>query len=87
MSRKRLLANPASVKALRASRWDEAEKAFSEALAHEHGSVIGALGLQVVSEQRGRPEMVKHYAGRAAANSCSAWSSGPTCCWRISRRG
>lgn len=53
--------------ALRAHRWDEAEEAFHEALAHEHGSIIGALGMQVVWEQRARPEMAEHYATRAAA--------------------
>jgi tetratricopeptide (TPR) repeat protein len=52
--------------ALRARRWDEAEEAFHEALAHEHGSILGALGMQVVWEQRGRPEMAAHYAARAA---------------------
>jgi hypothetical protein len=51
--------------ALRAHRWDEAEEAFHEALAHEHGSIIGALGMQVVSEQRGRPDETAHYAARA----------------------
>jgi hypothetical protein len=53
--------------ALRARRWDEAEEAFHEALAHEHGSILGALGMQVVWEQRGRPERARHYADRAAA--------------------
>lgn len=53
--------------ALRAHRWDEAEEAFLEALAHEHGSIIGALGLQVVAEQRGQADLATHYAARAAA--------------------
>ena len=53
--------------ALRAHRWDEAEEAFHEALAHEHGSILGALGMQVVWEQRGQPERARHYADRAAA--------------------
>ncbi|HTE17851.1 MAG TPA: tetratricopeptide repeat protein, partial [Armatimonadota bacterium] len=53
--------------ALRARRWDEAEEAFHEALAHEHGSVLGALGMQVVWEQRGQPDRARHYADRAAA--------------------
>lgn len=52
--------------ALRAQRWDEAEEAFHEALAHEHGSIIGALGMQVVWEHRAQPDMVEHYARRAA---------------------
>ncbi|MGV3724353.1 MAG: tetratricopeptide repeat protein [Actinomycetota bacterium] len=53
--------------ALRVHRWDDAEEAFHEALAHEHGSILGALGMQVVWEARGRPEMAEHYASRAAA--------------------
>jgi len=53
--------------ALRAHRWDEAEEAFLEAMAHEHGSIIGALGLQVTAEQRGRSDLAAHYAARAAA--------------------
>lgn len=52
--------------ALQAHRWDDAEEAFHEALAHEHGSVIGALGMQVVWEQRGDSDMARHYAERAA---------------------
>ncbi|MFN3653256.1 MAG: tetratricopeptide repeat protein [Armatimonadota bacterium] len=52
--------------ALRAHRWDEAEEAFHEALAHEHGSILGALGMQVVWEQRGDAAMARHYATRAA---------------------
>jgi hypothetical protein len=53
--------------ALRAGRGDEAEEAFLEALAHEHGSVIGALGMQVVSELRGQSPLAQHYERRAAA--------------------
>lgn len=53
--------------ALRAHHWDEAEQAFSEALAHEHGSIIGALGLQVVAEQKNRSELAADYTTRAAA--------------------
>src|SRR5205823_9249519 len=52
--------------ALRAGKLDEAEQAFLEALAHEHGSIVGALGMQVVEEQRGRASMAHHYAARAA---------------------
>ncbi len=51
--------------ALRAARWDEAEEAYHEALAHEHGSVLGALGMQVVWERRGSPELAQHYERRA----------------------
>lgn len=53
--------------AIQAHRWEEAEEAFHEALAHEHGSIVGALGMQVVWEARNRPELAAHYAGRAAA--------------------
>ena len=53
--------------ALRAGKLDEAEEAYHEALAHEHGSVLGALGMQVVWERRGNPDLVRHYAARAAA--------------------
>jgi len=52
--------------ALRAGRLDEAEEAYHEALAHEHGSILGCLGMQVVWERRGRPDMAEHYAARAA---------------------
>jgi len=53
--------------ALRAHRLDEAEEAFHEALAHEHGSILGALGMQVVWETRGRLDMAEHYSARAGA--------------------
>jgi hypothetical protein len=53
--------------ALRLQRWEEAEEAFHEALAHEHGSILGALGMQVVWEHRNRSDMAEHYAARAAA--------------------
>jgi hypothetical protein len=52
--------------ALRLNRLDDAELAFHEALAHEHGSVVAALGMQVVWERRGDLEMASHYAARAA---------------------
>jgi tetratricopeptide (TPR) repeat protein len=51
--------------ALRAQRWEEAVEAFHEALAHEHGSIIGALGMQVVAERRGDAALAAHYADRA----------------------
>src|SRR5205814_658277 len=50
--------------ALRAGRLDEAEEAFLEALAHEHGSIVGALGMQVVCERRGQRDLASHYARR-----------------------
>jgi tetratricopeptide (TPR) repeat protein len=52
--------------ALRLGRLDAAELAFSEALAHDHGSIVGALGTQVVWERRGNAEMAKQYAALAA---------------------
>ncbi len=52
--------------ALLARRLDEAEEAYHEALAHEHGSIVAALGMQVVWEQRQRTDMAQHYARRAA---------------------
>jgi tetratricopeptide (TPR) repeat protein len=52
--------------ALRAGRLDEAEEAYHEALAHEHGAILACLGMQVVWEKRGRADMARHYAGRAA---------------------
>ena len=51
--------------ALRARRWDAAQEAFLEALAHEHGSILGALGMQVVSEGRNQDDLAEHYAARA----------------------
>ncbi|MBM3461453.1 MAG: tetratricopeptide repeat protein [Armatimonadetes bacterium] len=52
--------------ALLCGKLQEAHLAFLEAMAHDHGSVIGALGLQVVNERLGRPDMVTHYAARAS---------------------
>lgn len=52
--------------ALRAARLDEAEEAFLEAMAHEHGCIVGALGLEVVSERRKQTDMARHYSNRAA---------------------
>jgi len=51
---------------LRLGRLDDAEFAFHEALAHEHGSIVATLGMQVVWERRNRPDLAKHYADRAA---------------------
>ncbi len=52
--------------ALSVGRYADAEEAYSEALAHEHGSIVAALGMQVLWEKRGRPELAEHYARRAA---------------------
>jgi hypothetical protein len=47
-----------------------ADEAFHEALAHDPGSVLGALGMQVVCERQGRSEEIARYA--ALARRC--WS-------------
>jgi tetratricopeptide (TPR) repeat protein len=51
--------------ALRANRLNEAEEAFLEALAHDSGSVGGALGMQVVCERQGRMEEARRFADLA----------------------
>jgi tetratricopeptide (TPR) repeat protein len=51
--------------ALQAGRPDVAEEAFLEALAHDPGSVRGALGLQVLCESQGRGEEAARYADLA----------------------
>lgn len=48
--------------ALRANRLASAEEAFLEALAHDAGSVVGALGMQVVCERQGRAEEAQRFA-------------------------
>jgi tetratricopeptide (TPR) repeat protein len=48
--------------ALRANRLPVAEEAFLEALAHDAGSVRGALGMQVVCERQGRTEEAIRFA-------------------------
>jgi tetratricopeptide (TPR) repeat protein len=50
------------IAALQAGRLDVAEEAFLEALAHDPGSVRGALGLQVLCERQGRTEEAARYA-------------------------
>ncbi len=52
--------------ALKAGRLDVAEEAFLEALAHDWGSVHGALGMQVVCEREGRSEEALRFAELAA---------------------
>jgi hypothetical protein len=56
--------------ALACRRVDVAEEAFQEALAHDPGSVRGALGMQVVCERQGRPEEARRFADLARR----AWS-------------
>ncbi len=50
------------IAALRAQRPAIAEEAFLEALAHDSGSVRGALGLQLVCERQGRSEEALRFA-------------------------
>lgn len=50
------------VGALKANRLDIAEEAFLEALAHDAGSVRGALGMMVVCERQGRSEEMNRFA-------------------------
>jgi Tfp pilus assembly protein PilF len=48
--------------ALHAAKLDVAEEAFLEALAHDPGSVRGALGMQVCCERQGRTEEAAKFA-------------------------
>jgi tetratricopeptide (TPR) repeat protein len=50
------------IAALKANRLNFAEEAFLEALAHDAGSVRGALGMQVVCERQGRTEEALRFA-------------------------
>ena len=56
---------PWGISALQAGRFDVAEEAFLEALAHDRGSVRAALGLQVLCERQGRTEEAARYAEMA----------------------
>jgi hypothetical protein len=47
---------------LQAGKLEIAEEAFLEALAHDPGSVRGALGLQILCERQGRAEEARRYA-------------------------
>jgi tetratricopeptide (TPR) repeat protein len=49
------------VAALQAGKYDAAEEAYLEALAHDPGSVRAALGLQVLCERLGRTEEAQRY--------------------------
>jgi tetratricopeptide (TPR) repeat protein len=51
--------------ALLGGKLDVAEEAFLEALAHDTGSVRGALGLQVLCERQGRFDEAQRYAALA----------------------
>ena len=48
--------------ALKANRLAAAEEAFLESLAHDAGSVRGALGMMVVCERMGRTEELNRFA-------------------------
>lgn len=50
------------IAALKANRLAVAEEAFLEALAHDSGSVRGALGMMVVCERAGRTEEMNRFA-------------------------
>jgi len=50
------------IAALKANRLSVAEEAFLESLAHDAGSVRGALGMQVVCERQGRTEEALRFA-------------------------
>jgi len=56
--------------ALACNRMAEAEEAFLEALAHDPGSVVGALGLEEICKRQGRAEEMQRY--QALANK--AWA-------------
>jgi len=51
--------------ALKTSKYEVAEEAYLEALAHDSGSVRAALGLQVMCERLGRTEEAQRYADLA----------------------
>jgi tetratricopeptide (TPR) repeat protein len=53
------------VAALQAAKYDVAEEAYLEALAHDPGSVRAALGLQVLCERLNRQEEAQRYADLA----------------------
>jgi len=53
------------VAALQAGKYDVAEEAYLESLAHDPGSVRAALGLQVMCERLGRTEEAQRYADLA----------------------
>lgn len=50
------------IAALQAGKHDVAEEAFLEALAHDTGSVRGALGMQILCERQGRTEESARFA-------------------------
>jgi Tfp pilus assembly protein PilF len=58
--------------ALQAGQADVAEEAFLEALAHDPGSVRGALGAQLLCERQGRREEAARFAELARRSWCRA---------------
>lgn len=50
------------VGALEVGNWEVAEEAFLEALAHDPGSVIGSLGMQVICEKQGRSQEAQRFS-------------------------
>jgi tetratricopeptide (TPR) repeat protein len=58
------------IAALQTNKLEVAEEAFLEALAHDRGSVRGALGMQILCERQGRTEE----AGRFAELAQRCWS-------------
>lgn len=56
---------PWGVAALQTGRYDVAEEAFLEALAHDRGSVRAALGLRTLCERQGRQMEAQRYADMA----------------------
>jgi tetratricopeptide (TPR) repeat protein len=58
--------------ALGAGKFEAAEEAFLEALAHDHGSAKAALGMQVLCERQARYEEAKRFAELARRNWCRA---------------
>jgi tetratricopeptide (TPR) repeat protein len=67
--------------ALRCGRDDVAEEAFLEALAHDPGSVRGALGMQILCQRHGRNEEADRYA--TLARRC--WRHAEVCSFDAER--
>ncbi len=63
--------------ALRCGKFDVAEEAFLEALAHDSGSVRGAMGMQALCEKRGRHDEARHFSELARR----FWKHAEVCCF------
>ena len=68
------------VAALQAGKYDVAEEAYLEALAHDPASVRAALGMQVLCERLGRTEEAQRFSDLASARGPGPMPSG----WRSS---